>query len=65
GVLTTGKHFPGHGATREDSHLCLPVVDISEKNLPQCTSLPLRKTDRGGSSGFPYDGAHSLSFDRR
>ncbi|HSE69589.1 MAG TPA: glycoside hydrolase family 3 N-terminal domain-containing protein [Nocardioidaceae bacterium] len=27
GVAACAKHFPGHGATRTDSHLALPVVD--------------------------------------
>ncbi|MHC4817177.1 MAG: glycoside hydrolase family 3 N-terminal domain-containing protein, partial [Planctomycetota bacterium] len=27
GLRTCAKHFPGHGATREDSHADLPVVD--------------------------------------
>jgi beta-N-acetylhexosaminidase len=27
GVLTSGKHFPGHGDTHLDSHLALPRVD--------------------------------------
>ncbi|NNF57783.1 MAG: hypothetical protein HKN04_06035, partial [Rhodothermaceae bacterium] len=27
GLLTTAKHFPGHGNTHEDSHAMLPAVD--------------------------------------
>lgn len=29
GVAATAKHFPGHGGARVDSHLELPVVDVS------------------------------------
>ena len=29
GVRSCGKHFPGHGATRTDSHLALPVLDVA------------------------------------
>ena len=28
GVRSCGKHFPGHGATRTDSHVALPVLDV-------------------------------------
>lgn len=28
GVLACVKHYPGHGATRTDSHLALPVLDV-------------------------------------
>jgi beta-N-acetylhexosaminidase len=30
GVHACAKHFPGHGATRTDSHVDLPVVDADE-----------------------------------
>ena len=31
--LTCGMHYPGHGATSEDSHLVTPVVDRTEGEL--------------------------------
>jgi len=52
GVLTTGKHFPGHGATREDSHLCLPVVDISEKIFRSVHLFPFEKLIGEGHLDF-------------
>lgn len=30
GVMAVGKHAPGHGRAREDSHLDLPVVDAND-----------------------------------
>ncbi len=30
GVAACAKHFPGHGATRVDSHVALPVIDVDE-----------------------------------
>ncbi|MGP1593754.1 MAG: glycoside hydrolase family 3 protein [Treponema sp.] len=33
GVLTTAKHFPGHGDTALDSHGKLPSIDISAETL--------------------------------
>ncbi len=33
GVAASAKHFPGHGATVTDSHLELPVVDVSLDTL--------------------------------
>ena len=33
GVAACVKHFPGHGATRQDSHFDLPVVDASMELL--------------------------------
>jgi beta-N-acetylhexosaminidase len=29
GAVAVAKHFPGHGATAEDSHAALPVVDLA------------------------------------
>lgn len=39
GLLTCGKHFPGHGDTASDSHLELPVVPRTRRSLAT-TELP-------------------------
>ncbi|MGZ4469079.1 MAG: glycoside hydrolase family 3 protein [Nocardioidaceae bacterium] len=33
GVAACAKHYPGHGATRTDSHLALPFVDVDEQTF--------------------------------
>ncbi|MXW44093.1 MAG: hypothetical protein F4X32_04725 [Candidatus Dadabacteria bacterium] len=43
GVLACGKHFPGHGATLEDSHACLPTVERSLERLMESDLLPFRE----------------------
>jgi len=42
GIAATGKHFPGHGDTRSDSHLTLPVVDHSNERIDSVELLPFR-----------------------
>ncbi|MEH6511881.1 MAG: glycoside hydrolase family 3 protein, partial [Maribacter arcticus] len=43
GVLTSIKHFPGHGDTATDSHLGLPVIDKSKKELLENELFPFQK----------------------
>ncbi|APQ18466.1 glycoside hydrolase family 3 protein [Maribacter hydrothermalis] len=43
GVLTSIKHFPGHGDTETDSHLGLPVIDKSKAELVENELFPFQK----------------------
>ncbi|MFC2083927.1 glycoside hydrolase family 3 N-terminal domain-containing protein [Bacteroidota bacterium] len=43
GMIATGKHFPGHGATEIDSHNELPVIRQSEKKFEQIDLVPFSK----------------------
>ncbi|MGD1906570.1 MAG: glycoside hydrolase family 3 N-terminal domain-containing protein, partial [Leptolyngbyaceae cyanobacterium] len=40
-VLTTAKHFPGHGDTAVDSHLQLPVIPHDRDRLEQVELVPV------------------------
>jgi len=42
GVMACAKHFPGHGDTRTDSHLDLPVIDKSVAQLDSLELYPFR-----------------------
>lgn len=47
-VLTTAKHFPGHGDTATDSHLELPVLPYAEERLAQIELPPFQAAIAAG-----------------
>ncbi|MGB7249811.1 MAG: glycoside hydrolase family 3 N-terminal domain-containing protein [Phormidesmis sp.] len=47
-VLTSAKHFPGHGDTEIDSHLALPVVNHSFERLQRLELVPFEQVIAAG-----------------
>lgn len=50
GIMPVGKHFPGHGYTRTDPHVWLPVIDRPEAEFRAVDLLPFV---RYVEQGFP------------
>jgi beta-N-acetylhexosaminidase len=42
GAMACAKHFPGHGDTATDSHIGLPVIDVSLERLNRLELVPFR-----------------------
>lgn len=51
GLLTTAKHFPGHGDTNVDSHFDLPLLPYSRGRLDSLEEYPFREAINAGISG--------------
>ncbi|RKJ44234.1 glycoside hydrolase family 3 protein, partial [bacterium 1XD42-8] len=47
-IMTTGKHFPGHGDTNQDSHLTLPTITKTWEELLQGELIPFQEAIRQG-----------------
>lgn len=43
GMGTVGKHFPGHGFVRADSHLEIPVDERNFADIEMCDLIPFRQ----------------------
>jgi beta-N-acetylhexosaminidase len=52
GMLATGKHFPGHGDTEQNSHLELSRVDVSRARLDSVELRPFRDAIKAGVRGM-------------
>ena len=48
GVMACAKHFPGHGDVAVDSHLDLPVINKSRKQLDSLELYPFRQLFAAG-----------------
>jgi len=42
GVIATMKHFPGHGDTKEDTHIKLPLLQFDEKRIFSIELVPFK-----------------------
>jgi beta-N-acetylhexosaminidase len=48
GMLTTAKHFPGHGNTATDSHVAVPIVDDDLESLRAVDLPPFQQAIAAG-----------------
>ena len=48
GVIATAKHFPGHGDTNVDSHLGLPMITHTLKELEEVELVPFKSAIKNG-----------------
>ncbi len=52
GLLTSAKHFPGHGDTGTDSHYDLPLINHSKQRLDSLELYPFNILINNGLSGM-------------
>ncbi|MDE5971096.1 MAG: glycoside hydrolase family 3 protein, partial [Muribaculaceae bacterium] len=50
GVMSCGKHFPGHGDTNLDSHKALPTINHSKETIEQIDLVPFKRYMEEGSA---------------
>ena len=50
GVLSSAKHFPGHGDTAKDSHLDLPLIRFDQERLLSTEIYPFDQLMKAGVS---------------
>jgi beta-N-acetylhexosaminidase len=48
GMIATGKHFPGHGDTDQNSHLTLPTITATRARLDTVELVPFRSAIAAG-----------------
>ncbi len=48
-IVPAIKHYPGHGATKKDSHFTLPVIEESKENLEQEDLIPFKRAIEHGA----------------
>lgn len=65
GIISVGKHFPGHGDTKADSHVEMPVVDIGEKEFRENHLKPFEYEIDKGIPAIMVSHVYYKCFDKK
>ncbi len=52
GIIAVAKHFPGHGDTKNDSHLSLPLLPYPRQRLDSMELYPFKRLSAEGIGGI-------------
>ena len=52
GIISVIKHFPGHGATKQDSHHFLPIIKNKMKNIENEDMYPFELAIKNGAEAI-------------
>jgi beta-N-acetylhexosaminidase len=52
GMIATGKHFPGHGDTDENSHLTVTTIHASRARIDSVELVPFKRAIAAGVQGM-------------
>ena len=63
GIITVGKHFPGHGDTKKDSHLEMPSVDMDFDEFEKIHLYPFKKAVENNIPSIMVAHVHYKCFD--
>jgi len=63
GIISTAKHFPGHGDTDTDSHLDLPVINHRKERMKEVELFPFLHVIRNGIKGIMVAHLYIPAFD--
>ena len=63
GIMAVAKHFPGIGRTVLDSHLDLPVLDVSLSDLDTFDLIPFRRAIESDVAGMMLSHIHYPQID--
>lgn len=64
GIIPCVKHFPGHGDANADSHLTLPVIDLSLEEMEQTHIKPFIKAINDGIEAVMAAHLHCTCFEK-
>ena len=52
GIISVIKHFPGHGATKQDSHYFLPIINDKMKHIEKEDMYPFEQAIKNGADAI-------------
>lgn len=64
GIIPCAKHFPGHGDANADSHLTLPIINLSLKEMEKSHIKPFKSAIENGIEMVMVAHLHCTCFEK-